>query len=98
MLFSQVQILLVMILFLAVAGSTKAGRVAAGQVAHFSEALLVFLPLVLASHLLTQVRYALVNKEKLQRHVLLQAQKLTLCCKPLMVCKIKTLLQTTVTC
>lgn len=56
-LFSQVQTHLVMTHFLAVAGDTRVGQIVAGQVAHFSEALLVFLPLVLASHLLTQVRH-----------------------------------------
>lgn len=58
------QILLVTIPFSAAAGSTKVGRVAAGQVAHFLAALLGFLPLVLASHLLTQVRKAEVNGKK----------------------------------
>lgn len=49
-----VQIHLVMIHFSAAAGGTIIGRVGAGQAAHFTGALLVFLPSVLASHLLTQ--------------------------------------------
>lgn len=60
-LFSQVRIRLVMIHFLVAAGGTKVGQIAAGQVARFMEALLVFLPLVLDSHRLTQVS---TNKER----------------------------------
>lgn len=56
-------ILLAMILFSAVAGGTKVGRVAAELVANFSGVLLVFPPLVLASHLLTQVRNVSLIKE-----------------------------------
>lgn len=56
-LFSQVQTRLVMTHFLSVAGDIRVGQIVAGQVAHFLEGLLVFLPLVLASHLLTQVRH-----------------------------------------
>ncbi|KAK5859390.1 hypothetical protein PBY51_020948 [Eleginops maclovinus] len=50
-----VQIRLVRIHFLAVVGgTTTASDIAAGQAARFSGALLVSLPSVLASHLLTQ--------------------------------------------
>lgn len=63
--FSQVLILLVMILFSATGDGTKVAQVAAGQVAHFSGALLVFLPLVLASHPSTQVRSVSLNKRDL---------------------------------
>lgn len=49
-----VQIHLVMIHFLAVGDGTKVGQIAAGRAAHFLGALLGFLPLVLASHLLIQ--------------------------------------------
>lgn len=64
-LFSQVQIRLVMIHFWAVAGGTKVGPTATGQVARSTGALLVFLPLAQASHPLTPVSSATMIKERI---------------------------------
>lgn len=62
-LLSQVQTRLTRTHFLAVDGGTRVGHIAVGQTVHFLEALLVFHPLVLASHLSTRVRLVAVNED-----------------------------------
>lgn len=59
----QVQTRLMRTLFLAADGGTRVGHIAVGQTVHFLGALLVFHPLVLASHLSTQVMLVAVNKD-----------------------------------